>query len=625
MALTLGQLVSGAGAVGSSWRKEEEAQRVAQQNQLKIEEQNRLNRFRQNELQAQLPVQPPLNIQPGYVDNFGMEMVPIAAPAAPAAPAVPQVPVGGQAGTPMAAPNQFWDTRQPMSVVSGRQQPMPSAQQLRAGLTPDNIMTRAAKQPITGAINAGDMANLAFLDNAPALPPTKRAQAPDLTKVGIPEEQKGARRNLSTGVTVEPTAQPKVDTQQIIADPQVSNYFASLEQQNGLPQGVLAAIMDQESKGKAGLVSPAGAKGYFQFMDATAQQYGVTVNDLGSEAQGAARFLGDLYRKYGGDMTKVLAAYNWGQGNVDRKGVDKLPKETQNYIPAVLAKMGQAMSPVGTAEAATAVQPTIVPDTAAKVGELATPKEQKKIGDFYLTNPEAIPEDTARAMRQRNELVRLAQSYQNAGMGLEYTGVRAKIMELDESMFYLQGMQGLNDLALANDPRRLAAVWSRAKGQPIGIQPRSDGMYNVFINGNRLETPYSADDVSKAARATFDTSYVKQVTELQISQFTKGFEAQLDMAKENAKQLAQMIREVAVERVKGSNDQALQYMKDNFNWDIKPTGAGDGTVIIRAPGSAPVVYNPTGKTVEIDGVKITSNAATPIAGLPSYSGLPSTK
>lgn len=607
MALTTGQLLSGAGRVGAAWRSEEEAQRVAQQNQLKIEEQNRLNRFRQNELQAQIPQAMPLDIQPAYGQNFGMETIAPAAPVTPAAIPAPVAPTVGNA-VPGQRAVEFWDTKQPMSVVSGKQSVLPTPQQLRAGLTPANVMTQAAKKPVGGAITADDMTNLAYLNNAPKTQP----MVPVAGQMGPSE----GRKNLTVAAETKGKAAATPIT------PEVKNYFAALEQQNGIPQGVLAAIMQQESGGKAGLTSGAGAKGYFQFMDATAAQYGVKVNDLGSEAQGAARLVGDLYRKYNGDMTKVLAAYNWGQGNVDREGLSKAPKETKNYIPAVLAKIGQAVNPISAAEAA---QPTIVPATSAKVGDLPAPKEQKKIGDFYLANPNAIPEDTARAMRQRDELVRLAKSYQNAGMGLEFTGVRAKIMELDESMFYLQGMQGLNDLAFANDPRRLAAVWSRAKGQPIGIQPRSDGMYNVFINGNKIETPYSADDVSKAARSTFDSAYVKQVTDLQIGQYTEGYKSQLKVAEENAKQLAQMIREVAVERVKGSNEQALQYMKDNFNWDIKPTGAGDGTVIIRAPGSAPVMYNPTGKTVEIDGVKITSNAATPIAGLPSYSGLPPIK
>ena len=611
MALNLGRLAAGAGVVGSSMRAEEEAQRVARQNQLKIEEQNRLNQFRRNELGAQLPVTPATQPAVGYeqyINQFPVEEVPVEVPQVPVeqAPVVPQV--GTQTVTQPAS--AVWDTRQPMSVVAGKQPAGPTPQQLRVGLTPPSVVTQAAKKPQSGAITSDDMMNLAYLTNAPVTPPTPVKAAPDLTKVGTPTEIPGARRNLSVAPEITTTTPAAV----AVADPQVAQYFAALEQQNGIPQGVLAAIMQQESGGKAGQVSKAGAKGYFQFMDDTAKQYGVTVNDLGSEAQGAARLIGDLYRKYNGDMTKVLAGYNWGQGNVDRKGMDKAPKETRDYI----ASVGAAISPAAAAE----TQVSIVPTVSSKVGDLPAPKEQKKIADFYLANPTAINEDTNRAMRQRNELVRLATSYQNAGMGLEYTGVRAKIMELDESMYYLQGMQGLNELAVANDPRRLSAVWSRALGQPVGIQPRTDGTFNVFINGNKVDKPLTASEISSQARSSFDANYVKQINEFAIGQNTEAYKAQFAIAVENAKQLGQMIRESAVENIKGVNSLNVEKLK-SMNYDVKPTGRGDGSVIVTPPfGGTPYFFNPEGKTIEIDGVKITSNAAYPIAGLPSLSGLP---
>jgi hypothetical protein len=81
-----------------------------------------------------------------------------------------------------------------------------------------------------------------------------------------------------------------------------------------------------------------------------------------------------------------------------------------------------------------------------------------------------------------------------------------------------------------------------------------------------------------------------------------------------------MIREIAVEQTRGNNQQALEWAKANYGWDIKPTGAGDGTVIIRPPGGSPFIFNPKGTTIEIDGVKIQSNSAYPIAGLPTYGG-----
>jgi hypothetical protein len=66
---------------------------------------------------------------------------------------------------------------------------------------------------------------------------------------------------------------------------------------------------------------------------------------------------------------------------------------------------------------------------------------------------------------------------------------------------------------------------------------------------------------------------------------------------------------------------ALETMKQS-RYDVKPTGAGDGTLIITPPGygAVPYLFNPTGKTIEINGVKVQSNSAYPIAGLPTYGG-----
>lgn len=118
--------------------------------------------------------------------------------------------------------------------------------------------------------------------------------------------------------------------------------YNTIEGQNGLPRGLLQNVEYTESRGRD-LVSPAGAQGYFQFMPGTAQRYGVNVHDEGSSAQGAARYLRDLKEMFGGSIEKAVAAYNWGEGNL-QKDIDKhgdrwkdyLPAETQNYLQNVI-------------------------------------------------------------------------------------------------------------------------------------------------------------------------------------------------------------------------------------------------------------------------------------------------
>jgi hypothetical protein len=165
-------------------------------------------------------------------------------------------------------------------------------------------------------------------------------------------------------------------------------------------------------------------------------------------------------------------------------------------------------------------------------------------------------------------------------------------------------------------------VWSQYAGVPVGIQPRSDGNFDILINGERTKTNVSMADIVDTARSSFDAAYRQQKSAASSEYNKEAFKTQLKIQENNAQQVAQMIREIAVKRVEGNNAQALEWLKANAGWDIKPTGAGDGTVIIRPPGAPPYVFNMSGKTVEIDGVKVQSNAAYPIAGLPSYGGAP---
>ncbi|HDZ9352599.1 TPA: lytic transglycosylase domain-containing protein [Klebsiella pneumoniae] len=118
--------------------------------------------------------------------------------------------------------------------------------------------------------------------------------------------------------------------------------FGALEGKYGLPAGLLSSVAGTESGGDPFAVSPKGAKGPFQFMDGTARDLGLKgmdVYDPHKSADAAARYLRYLLDATGGDLEKTLASYNWGLGNVQKKGMDNLPSETRNYVPKVMAGM----------------------------------------------------------------------------------------------------------------------------------------------------------------------------------------------------------------------------------------------------------------------------------------------
>ncbi|WP_028210780.1 transglycosylase SLT domain-containing protein [Paraburkholderia mimosarum] len=139
--------------------------------------------------------------------------------------------------------------------------------------------------------------------------------------------------------------------------------FAGLEKKSGLPAGSLAAVAQVESQGNAGAISRKGAMGLFQFMPATAREYGINPLDPSQAAAAAAKKLGGLFKRYHGNLAATYTAYNWGEGNLERRGYGAAPHETQMYAPKVLAAMGLGPQPMAAMPPllGPAAPPTVVP------------------------------------------------------------------------------------------------------------------------------------------------------------------------------------------------------------------------------------------------------------------------
>ncbi|HEY6417653.1 MAG TPA: lytic transglycosylase domain-containing protein [Candidatus Binataceae bacterium] len=110
-----------------------------------------------------------------------------------------------------------------------------------------------------------------------------------------------------------------------------------------LDPDLLAAIASVESGGNINAVSPKGAEGLMQLMPGTAMRFGILDPlDPVSNTLGAARFLNFLrqYRLARGDgalsLPEVLAAYNAGEGAVDKYGGIPPYAETRHYVRKVL-------------------------------------------------------------------------------------------------------------------------------------------------------------------------------------------------------------------------------------------------------------------------------------------------
>lgn len=132
-----------------------------------------------------------------------------------------------------------------------------------------------------------------------------------------------------------------VDRQNVAA-PRVpvdsAGLVAEAAERYGVDPALIAGVIEAESGFDPNAVSPAGATGLMQLMDATARGLGVTDRlDPRQNVLGGTKLLGQLLARYGGDVRLALAAYNAGPGAVDRYGGIPPYAETQRYVPRVLA------------------------------------------------------------------------------------------------------------------------------------------------------------------------------------------------------------------------------------------------------------------------------------------------
>lgn len=104
------------------------------------------------------------------------------------------------------------------------------------------------------------------------------------------------------------------------------------------PEWVLA-IVRQESDFNPFAVSIKGAKGLMQLMPATAERFGVNdIFDPAENVHGGIQYLRFLLDRYEGDQELVLAAYNAGEGAVDRYGGIPPFAETQDYVERIVGR-----------------------------------------------------------------------------------------------------------------------------------------------------------------------------------------------------------------------------------------------------------------------------------------------
>lgn len=114
------------------------------------------------------------------------------------------------------------------------------------------------------------------------------------------------------------------------------NLINAVSLQYGVSADLIQAVITAETCFRPTAVSHKGAYGLMQLMPATARRFGATDKSVTHNVHAGTRYLRWLLDRYDGSIYHAVAAYNSGEGTVDRHGWNVPYQETRRYLVQVL-------------------------------------------------------------------------------------------------------------------------------------------------------------------------------------------------------------------------------------------------------------------------------------------------
>jgi hypothetical protein len=189
----------------------------------------------------------------------------------------------------------------------------------------------------------------AFFFHAAAEQGWEQAQRMLATVGGPPNHVPDCMRDPDPPRLAEPAMRPRAPQQAAIRSRAPGHIVVLVEEMAPTyqvdPQLVLS-IMEAESRFDVAALSPKNAKGLMQLIPETAERFGVrSAYDPRQNIRGGMAYLRWLLAYFEGDIALVAAAYNAGEGTVNRyRGVPPYA-ETRAYVRRILSGFGDAVHP----------------------------------------------------------------------------------------------------------------------------------------------------------------------------------------------------------------------------------------------------------------------------------------
>jgi soluble lytic murein transglycosylase-like protein len=148
------------------------------------------------------------------------------------------------------------------------------------------------------------------------------------------------RADAKSGRLVRTTVMEAMTTPTIsnpeLARPDLEKMVDRIAVEQGVESPLVHSVIRAESNYNPNAVSPKGALGIMQLIPSTARRFGVSNPlDVAENIQGGVRYLRFLLDYYKGDYPKAIAAYNAGEGAVDKYHGVPPYIETQTYVRRV--------------------------------------------------------------------------------------------------------------------------------------------------------------------------------------------------------------------------------------------------------------------------------------------------